>query len=72
MIDATGAHALREVVDDLASQHITVIFKGLNLEYEQLLAAHGVPLDGPDHCHSYATLDEAIDHARVHILEPAT
>ncbi len=37
ILDATGANALRSVVKDLNARHITVIFKGLKPEHEQLL-----------------------------------
>lgn len=76
LLDATGAHALHDVVADLNAQGITVIFKGLKPSHEQLLAAHGALPDSAAHRHSYPTMTEAIEHAREHIagaaaMEPA-
>lgn len=67
MIDATGAQTLGAAVKDLKSNDITVMFKGLKPEHEQLLMGLGV-IDPPGpHHHSFETLPDAIEHASVHI-----
>ena len=66
-LDATGANALQSVVKDLQSRHITVLFKGLKPQHEQLLETIGVFDGTEDHQHTYPTLDEAIAHARMHV-----
>ena len=65
-----GVFICESCVDPTRSQNITVIFKGLPPEFQQLLDAHGVLryCDGDQHC--FETLDEAIEHARVHIMAP--
>ncbi len=72
ILDATGANALLNVVKDLNSRGITVIFKGLKPEHEQLLNTLGVLGDSGDHRHSYPSLDEAIAHAKAHVLASPT
>lgn len=67
-LDATGAHALRLVVDDLQSRHITVLFKGLQPEHHHQLEVVGALGPAGEHEHSYETLPAAIEHARKHVL----
>lgn len=67
ILDASGAHALGEVVKDLQAHHVTVIFKGLQPRHEQLLKTHGALTSEGEHRHSYQTLDAAIKHAQSHI-----
>ena len=67
MIDATGAQTLGAAVKALKSEGITVIFKGLKPEHEQLLVSLGaINPPGPHH-HSFETLPGAIEHAGSHI-----
>ena len=76
-LDATGANALRTVVKDLNARHIVVLFKGLQPAHEQQLTTLGVlhepdgEGDGERDRHSFATLDDAIAHARTYVLAPA-
>ncbi len=76
-LDATGANALRSVVKDLNARHIVVLFKGLQPAHEQQLTTLGVlhepdgEGDGERDRHSFATLDDAIAHARTYVLAPA-
>lgn len=68
VLDTTGANALRCVVDDLTGRKITVIFKGLRPEHERLLTTVGAIRTAGPHEHNYRSLDEAIVHARSHVL----
>ncbi|MET0451023.1 MAG: SulP family inorganic anion transporter [Mycobacterium sp.] len=70
MLDATGAHTLTEITAELESRGITVIIKGVQPEHFNLLANVGV-FDSLRHeNHLMDTLDEAILHARSHVLAP--
>jgi SulP family sulfate permease len=74
-LDATAAHALGEIVDDLEHRHITVLLKGARPEHLRLLGAVGA-LDRLEHeQHIFDRLDLAVAHARRHAerppLEPA-
>jgi SulP family sulfate permease len=67
VLDATGAQALGALIDDLERRHITVLLKGPRPEHARILDAVGA-LDRLAHTnHMFATLDEAIAHARTHI-----
>jgi SulP family sulfate permease len=67
MIDATGAQALGQVVEDLEARGITVLLKGPRPEHIAVLRAVGV-LDRLAHDrHVFEDLDEAIAHARSHV-----
>ena len=67
VLDATGARALGEIVDELTSRRITVLLKGPRPEHLKTLEAVGVidRLGGPQHV--FDRLDAAIDHARAHV-----
>lgn len=67
MIDATGAQALGQVVEDLEQRGVTVLLKGPRPEHVAVLRAVGV-LDRLAHDrHVFGDLDEAIAHARAHV-----
>jgi len=67
VLDATGAHALGEIVAELEARHITVLLKGPRREHLRTLRAVGV-LDRLAHeKHLFDSLDDALDHARVHV-----
>ncbi len=68
MLDATGAHTLTQIVEDLEAQGITVIIKGVRPEHRELLAGVGI-IDSLRHeNHLIDTLDDAIAHARSHAV----
>ena len=68
MLDATGAHTLAEITTELEARGITVIIKGVQPEHMSLLANVGV-FDSLRHDnHLMDTLDEAIAHARSHLV----
>lgn len=68
MLDATGAHTLEEIVSDLESRGITVIIKGVQAEHLRLLEGVGV-IDALRHeNHLMDSLDDAVAHAREHLV----
>jgi SulP family sulfate permease len=68
MLDATGAHTLAEIAEDLESRGITVIITGVQPEHMALLANMGI-LDVLRHeNHLIDSLDDAIAHARSHVI----
>lgn len=67
MLDATGAHTLAEIVEELESRGITVIIKGVQPDHLPLLANMGI-IDALRHeNHLIDSLDEAVTHARRHV-----
>jgi SulP family sulfate permease len=67
VLDATGAHALGEIVAELEARHITVLLKGARHEHRRTLEAVGV-LDRLAHeNHLFDDLDDALAHARSHV-----
>lgn len=72
VLDATGAHALGEIVRELEDRHITVLLKGLRPEHERVLGAVGALRHLADEKHVFAGLDDAIAHAREHASRTMT
>ncbi len=75
MLDATGAQALGEIIDELERREITVLLKGPRAEHLRILQEVGA-IDRLAHeNHLFSDLDEAIAHARSHVdrgrAEPA-
>lgn len=70
-LDATGAHALREIVTELESRGITVLLKGLRPHHRRILQAAGSLERVAPQGHLFDTLDEAVDHAREHLAGTA-
>jgi len=66
VLDATGAHALGEIVADLEHRHITVLLKGPRPEHERVLRQIGALDHLATERHLFSRLDEAIAHARLH------
>jgi SulP family sulfate permease len=70
MLDATGAHTLGRIAEELEGRGITVIIKGVRPEHLPLLTNVGV-IDALRHeRHLVDTLDEAMAHARSHVRAP--
>jgi SulP family sulfate permease len=67
MLDATGAHALGEIVAELEARHITVLLKGPRPEHLDVLRAVGALEQLAHERHCFETLDAALVHARVHV-----
>lgn len=67
MLDATGAQALGEIIDELERRGITVLLKGPRPEHLRILREVGA-IDRLAHeNHLFTDLDAAIEHARSHV-----
>ena len=67
MIDATGAQALGQIIEDLERRHVTVLLKGARPEHLRILREVGA-IDRLAHArHVFDDLDSAIAHAREHV-----
>ncbi|UVJ41661.1 SulP family inorganic anion transporter [Arthrobacter sp. CJ23] len=67
MLDATGAHALVDVVSALELRGITVLIKGIQAEHLSLVTNVGVIRSLRHHKHLFAELEPAVEHARSHV-----
>ena len=67
MLDASGAHALEEIIDDLQGRRIAVILQGIRPEHVATLEAVGTFGALVSAHHAVESLSEAIDHARLHV-----
>ena len=67
MLDASGAHALEEIIDDLQGRRIAVILQGIRPEHVATLEAVGTFGALVSAHHAVESLSEAIDHARMHV-----
>lgn len=67
MLDATGAHTLGQIAEELESRGITVIIKGVRPEHLPLLTNVGVIEALRHEQHLVDTLDQAMEHARSHV-----
>lgn len=67
LLDATGAQALGQIVEDLEGRGITVFLKGPRADHLRVLRAVGV-LDRLAHeRHLFTDLGAAVEHARLHV-----
>lgn len=66
VLDATGAHALGEIVAELEHRHITVLLKGPRPEHERVLRAVGALDQLATEHHLFTNLGDAVEHARLH------
>ena len=69
MLDATGAHTLAEIAEELESRGITVIIKGVRPEHMALLANVGIVEALRHENHLIDSLEDAVAHARRHAAE---
>ncbi|MBD7917085.1 SulP family inorganic anion transporter [Cellulomonas sp. Sa3CUA2] len=67
MLDASGANALVEIIEDLRRRGIVVLLKGLRPEHRQLAESLGVIAALADERHLFDDLDDALAHARAHV-----
>ncbi|WP_157601919.1 SulP family inorganic anion transporter, partial [Promicromonospora kroppenstedtii] len=67
MVDATGARALAELVTALEQRGMTVLVKGVQPRHHRLLTTVGVLAGLRHENHVFATLDDAVTHARSHV-----
>lgn len=68
VLDATGAHAIGELIETLEGRGVTVLLKGPRPEHLRLLQAVGAVDRLAHERHVFVDLDEAIAHAREHAL----
>ncbi|HTH05888.1 MAG TPA: SulP family inorganic anion transporter, partial [Ilumatobacteraceae bacterium] len=67
VLDATGAHALGEIVSELQDRRITVLICSARAEHQRTLRAVGAIDRLVHHRHLFADLESAIEHAHVHV-----
>ncbi len=66
-LDATGAQALGEIINELEHRHITVLLKGPSAPHRRILEAVGALQHLAHENHVFTNLDEAVAHARMHV-----
>ncbi len=66
MIDATGAYALGQLVEDLRGKGVAVLLKGVRPGHEPVLRSVGVLAELEERGHLFDDMDDAIAHARRH------
>ncbi|WP_427135840.1 SulP family inorganic anion transporter [Pseudarthrobacter sp. S9] len=71
MLDATGAHTLVEVIAALELRGVTALLKGVRPEHLELVTNVGVIRSLRHHKHLFASLPEAVEHARSHVRRNA-
>ena len=67
LLDATGARALGEIVEQLGERGITVLLKGASVRHTQLLTAVGTLQPVLAQGHVFNDLPAAVAHARKHV-----
>lgn len=71
MLDATGAHALVEVISALELRGVTVLLKGVRPDHLALVTNVGVIRSLRHHKHLFEDLPAAVEHARSHVRRNA-
>ncbi|MEJ1192702.1 SulP family inorganic anion transporter [Pseudarthrobacter sp. CCNWLW207] len=71
MLDATGAHALVEVISALELRGVTVLLKGVRPDHLALVTNVGVIRSLRHHKHLFEDLPSAVAHARDHVRRNA-
>jgi SulP family sulfate permease len=66
-IDASGAEALAQIIDDLERRGITVLMKGTKVEHGRILATAGLLVELEARGHIFDDLGAAVAHARHHV-----
>lgn len=67
VLDATGARTVTDMVTGLERRGITVLVKGIQPEHLELATRVGVLNSLRHQKHLFATLDDAVEHARNHV-----
>jgi SulP family sulfate permease len=67
ILDATGAHALSEIIEELEDRKIAVLLKGTREPHRRVLEAVGALNHLAHENHLFTDLDAAIAHARLHV-----
>ena len=68
LVDATGAHVLGEIVQQLERRGVTVLIKGVREGHLELFRTVGVLGSLRHQNHLFVDLPAAIEHARSHVL----
>jgi SulP family sulfate permease len=71
ILDATGARVITEMIQGLERRGITVLVKGIQPRHLQLVTRVGVLTSLRHQNHLFTDLDDAIDHARSHVVRAA-
>lgn len=67
VLDATGAKAIGQIVDDLSHRGVTVLLKGAATDQLELMRRVGALEKLASQSHLFADLDAALRHARRHV-----
>jgi SulP family sulfate permease len=67
LLDATGAKALGEAIEELEARGITVLVKGIRPHHQHVLTATGALGKLRHGSHLFTDLDDAVAHARSHV-----
>lgn len=67
ILDASGAHALVEIIERLEARGITVLLKGLQDQHVRVATNVGVLRSLRHENHLFTEMDEAVAHARSHV-----
>jgi len=67
VLDATGAQALGEIIEQLEHRHITVLLKGPSEPHRRILEAVGALEHLAHENHLFTDFDAAVAHARLHV-----
>jgi SulP family sulfate permease len=68
LVDATGAHVLSEIVQQLERRGVTVLIKGVREGHVELFTTVGVLSSLRHSNHLFDDLAPAVAHARSHVL----
>ena len=68
ILDASGAHALVEIIERLEARGITVLLKGLQDQHVRVATNVGVLRSLRHEKHLFTEMDEAVAHARSHVV----
>lgn len=71
MLDATGAHTLVEMIEELEGRGVTVLIKGVRSGHLKMVERIGVVEALRHHKHLFAELVPAVAHARSHVRRNA-
>ncbi len=71
VLDATGAQALTEIIEELEGRGITVLLKGPRPDHLKIMRAVGVIDALADERHVFSALDDAVAHAHRHVERTA-
>ncbi|WP_284740606.1 SulP family inorganic anion transporter [Amycolatopsis sp. RTGN1] len=70
ILDATGARALGETIEELEARGVTVLVKGIRQHHRHLLTATGALGKLRHGDHLFTSFEEAVTHARSHVRAP--